>query len=131
MLSMCISTIKGMCFAAYVCISPSNVLISCQYIFRSFLTMHLKTTKHCPVLRYLSATVQKGDRVEAGMELAKSGAVGFVPTPHLHVAVMKSSADNAPTARFAFLSSTGEPYFPKSGKWYRRSGPISVDESRT
>ncbi len=65
------------------------------------------------------------------MELAKSGAIGFAPAPHLHVAVMKSSADDAPTARFAFLSSTGEPYFPKPGRWYGKSGPISIEEPKT
>ncbi len=107
-----------------------NILISRQYIQIIILEYVFKKyeTLHCPPL---SATVQEGDRVEAGMELAKSGDVGFVPTPHLHVAVMKSSADDAPTVRFALLSSTEEPYFPKSGSWYSRSGPVSVKEPMT
>jgi murein DD-endopeptidase MepM/ murein hydrolase activator NlpD len=52
-----------------------------------------------------SACVAVGDTVKAGDVLCKSGAVGFCPTPHLHIQMHDSKDPKAPTIKFAFRSS--------------------------
>lgn len=71
-----------------------------------------------------SAVVSAGDTVETGATLAKSGAVGFCPCPHLHLQLHESDKPDAPTVRFALLTADGSSYFPEAGQFYSPEGPV-------
>lgn len=65
-----------------------------------------------------SALVEPGDTVVKGQQLCESGAVGFCPTPHLHIQTHLSRAANAPTVPFLMQSGDGDPFEPVAGTMY-------------
>eukprot|EP00512_Aurantiochytrium_limacinum_P007902 CAMPEP_0171538214 /NCGR_PEP_ID=MMETSP0959-20130129/18997_1 /TAXON_ID=87120 /ORGANISM="Aurantiochytrium limacinum, Strain ATCCMYA-1381" /LENGTH=384 /DNA_ID=CAMNT_0012085069 /DNA_START=49 /DNA_END=1200 /DNA_ORIENTATION=- len=48
-----------------------------------------------------SVVVSQGDRVETGQLVCRSGAVGFVPQPHLHLQMLPSLEENAASIPFS------------------------------
>jgi len=59
-----------------------------------------------------SVTVKVGDKVTEGQVICHSGAVGFCPTPHLHIQFHTSPEADAPTVPFLFFGASevsGEP----------------------
>eukprot|EP00435_Cladocopium_sp_Y103_P043275 s1144_g12.t1 len=59
-----------------------------------------------------------------GQCIARSGDVGFCPTPHLHVEVHRSSAADAASVPFAFQTEAHQ-FECQEGKWYTAQGEDS------
>ena len=80
-----------------------------------------------------SATVQAGDRVEAGQVVGTSGSVGFSPEPHLHLSAYRSAAPTAPTVRVLFRGANNDSetvFLPRAGQWYDANGPVCVNRNQ-
>ena len=71
-----------------------------------------------------SSKVKPGDRVKAGDVICESGAIGFCPTPHLHIQYQLSADPTAVTAPFLMQFKHGETFIPKSGCFYSAIGSI-------
>lgn len=71
-----------------------------------------------------SARLREGQSVRQGDVLCLSGAVGFCPTPHLHLEVHLEEGLRAPSVPFGFEGAAG-PFQCEGGCFYSPAGPMA------
>lgn len=70
-----------------------------------------------------------GSAVKCGQQLCRSGAVGFCPTPHLHLEVHAEAGAQAVSVQFGFRgrTETAGPFQCEEGRWYGPEGHAQTD----